>query len=307
MNFNPKVTVIPATKPKAVKKVGIYCRVSTNHIDQLKSLTAQASFLTKMVSHVPKWRLSDIYIDICSGKEKTKRPEFNRMLDDCKKHEIDIIITKNVSRFGRDSVEVLESLNLLTELGVRILFEQENIDTNDIESRMLVSLVEAYVQAENESRSENIRWGIKQKAANGTLKLYQRKCYGYQNDNDGNLVIDEKETENVRLIFQLYLNGLSVLSIIETLKMRNIKSPRGKDTWCKHTIEEILSNEKYTGDVKALKKSESGTYLIEHHHPPIISYETFEKTKKEKKKRSNIEETEEGKKRKKTKYSSKKK
>ena len=183
--YNPKVQFIPARLPKSEIRVAIYSRVSSNSMDQLNSLTAQISALTRIVASVPKWLLVDIYIDIASSKTGSSRKEFNRMLEDCKSKKLEIIITKNISRFGRDTVEVLEALHQLRLLGIRVIFEQENLDTADTDSDLMISIIEAIAQAENESRSDNIKWGIKQRAAQGTSKLYNRKCYGYKNDADG--------------------------------------------------------------------------------------------------------------------------
>jgi len=222
---NKRIHYIPPLPTKREKRVGIYCRVSTNSADQLKSLTAQVSALTRMTAVNPKWLLVDVYIDIASSKTGSSRKEFNRMLNDCKSSNIEIILSKNISRFGRDTVEVLEALNQLKVLGVPVIFDQEALNTADIDDELMISIIESITQAENKSRGDNIKWGIKQRAAQGTSKLYNRKCYGYFNDVDGNLAIDEKEAKNVRLIFNLYLQGKSVLGIVKELERLGIKSP----------------------------------------------------------------------------------
>lgn len=135
------------------------------------------------------------------------------MLEDCKSHDLEIILTKSISRFGRDTVEILDTLNQLKLLGVRVIFEQEQLDTVDTDSDLMISIIESIAQAENESRSENIRWGIKQRAAQGTSKLYNRKCYGYINASDGSLVIETVEAEIVKSIFNMYLQGKSIIGI----------------------------------------------------------------------------------------------
>lgn len=255
-----------------------------------------------------QWVLADVYIDIATSKTGSSRKEFNRMLDDCRSRKLDIVITKNISRFGRDTVEILDALNQLKTLGVRVIFEQEELDTENTDSDLMIAIVEALAQAENESRSENIKWGIKQRAAQGTSKLYDRKCYGYKHDADGKLVIDEEQAENVRLIFDLYLSGQSILGIIRELEKRKILSPTGKEKWCKRTIDVMLSNEKYTGDVKLLKSGKSDVqYMASENNPAIISKETFEAVQIEKGRRSNVVKEEKGSKRKNEKYSSKKK
>ena len=306
MSDNKTIHFIPPLPPKREKRVGIYCRVSTSSADQLKSLTAQVSALTRLTAANPKWLLVDVYIDITSSKTGSSRKEFFRMLQDCKSHDIEIILTKSISRFGRDTVEILDALNQLKNLGVRVIFEQEVLDTADTDNDLMISIIESIAQAENESRSENIKWGIKQRAAQGTSKLYNRKCYGYYNDEDGNLAINESEAKNVRLIYNLYLQGKSVLGIVKELERLGIKSPTGKDKWSKHTIDVMLSNEKYIGNVRLLDDGKhSSYYLVEDNNPAIISKETFQAVQIEKQHRSNVIKSEKGTQRKSTKYSSK--
>lgn len=307
MADNKTIHFIPPLPPKREKRVGIYCRVSTNSADQLKSLAAQVSALTRLTSANPKWLLVDVYIDVASSKTGSTRKEFTRMLQDCKSRDIEIVLTKSISRFGRDTVEILDALNQLRNLGVRVIFEQEVLDTADTDNDLLISIIESIAQAENESRSENIKWGIKQRAAQGTSKLYNRKCYGYYNDEDGNLAINESEAKNVRLIYNLYLQGKSVIGIVKELERLGIKSPTGKDTWPKRSIDVILSNEKYIGNARLLDDGKhSSYYLAEDNNPAIISKETFHAVQIEKQHRSNVIKCEEGSRRKNTKYSSKK-
>lgn len=303
-----QIYYIPANPRKLEKKVALYCRVSTNDMEQLKSLTNQISALTRMVATVEQWRLVDIYIDIASAKSKSSRKDFVRMIDDCKQNKVDIVITKSVSRFGRDTIDTLEALKELRESNVRVIFEQENLDTAETDSTLMISIVESFAQAENESRSQNIRWGIKQRAAKGTSKLYDRKCYGYSYDRNGKLIINLDEAKVVENIFEWYLNGKSILGILKELEKQEIKSPTGKDKWCKRTIDVMLSNEKYIGKARLLD-SVSGDveYLVEENNPPIISNSIFNEVQEEKKKRSNVIKEKDGTVRKDKKYSSKKK
>ncbi|KEF36924.1 site-specific recombinase, DNA invertase Pin [Schinkia azotoformans MEV2011] len=307
MTNNPKVHFIPPRLPKREKRVGIYCRVSSNSAEQLNSLTAQVSALTKMVAAVPQWLLVDIYIDIASSKTGSSRKEFTRMLDDCQAHNLDIILTKSISRFGRDTVEVLEALHQLKTLNIRVIFEQESLDTADTDSALMISIIESIAQAENESRSDNIKWGIKQRAAQGTSKLYNRKCYGYKNGSDGSLIIDDAEAKNVQLIFDLYLQGKSIIGIIKELEELGIKTPTGKEKWSKRTIDVMLSNEKYIGVVRLLNSGKNEVhYVSENNNPSIISKKKFKAVQIEKSRRSNIIKGEVGNQRKSKKYSSKK-
>lgn len=245
-------------------------------------------------------------MDIATSKTGSSRKEFNRMLEDCKSHKLEIVITKDISRFGRDTVEVLDAFNQLKALGIRVIFEGNSLDTANTDSDLMVAVMESIAQAENESRSENIKWGIKQRAATGTSKLYDRKCYGYKHEENGHLVIDEEKAKNVKLIFDLYLNGQSVVGIIKKLEKQKILSPTGKAKWCKRTIDVMLSNEKYTGDVELLKSSKSKVhYLASGNNPAIISKEVFEAVQIEKARRSNVVKDENGSRRRSEKYSSK--
>lgn len=214
---NKIIHYIPPLPPRRERHVGIYCRVSTNSADQLKSLTAQVSALTRLTAANPKWLLEDVYIDIASSKTGSSRKEFSRMLNDCLSRNIEIILTKNISRFGRDTVEILDALNQLRPLSVRVMFEQDVLDTADTDNDLMISIIESIAQAENESCSDNIKWVIKQRSVQGTSKLYKRKCYGYFNDEDGNLTINDKEAKNVRTIFNMYLQGKSVIGLVSEL------------------------------------------------------------------------------------------
>ena len=303
-----KIHYIPAIPRRLEKKVAIYCRVSTNDMEQLNSLTNQISALRRMVSTVDQWRLIDVYIDIASAKSKSPRKDFVRMINDCKKNKIDIVITKSLSRFGRDTIDTLEALKELRGANVRVIFEQENLDIEETDSTLMISIVESFAQAENESRSQNIRWGIKERAAKGTSKLYDRKCYGYDHDENGKLVIDSDESKVVEKIFNWYLGGKSVLGILKELENQEIKSPTGQDKWCKRTIDVLLSNEKYVGRARLLDSvSVDVEYLIEENNPPIISTSAFNRVQEEKKKRSNVIKNEDEAIRKDKKCSSKKK
>lgn len=303
-----KVRVIPANTNEPMKHVVIYARVSSNTMDQLESLKAQISGLTKFVSGHNNWKLVDIHIDIASAKKDSARPAFHQMIEECKAGLTDIVVVKSISRLGRDTVEVLDAINTLRDSQVRIIFKQEELDTLTVGSSLLISTIEACTQAENETRSDNIKWGIKQRASNGSLGFYRRKCYGYDKDENGDLVINKEQAEVVKLIFDLYLGGKSILGIVKELKDRNIKSPTGKDNWPKRSVEEMLSNEKYIGIAVVNVDGEDGqVYKLNNSHPAIISNEIFDAVQEEKLKRSNLVVDENGTHRSGKKYSSVKK
>lgn len=303
-----KVRVIPANTNEPMKHVVIYARVSSNTMDQLESLKAQISGLTKFVSGHNNWKLVDIHIDIASAKKDSARPAFHQMIEECKAGLTDIVVVKSISRLGRDTVEVLDAINTLRDSQVRIIFKQEELDTLTVGSSLLISTIEACTQAENETRSDNIKWGIKQRASNGSLGFYRRKCYGYDKNENGDLVINKEQAEVVKLIFDLYLGGKSILGIVKELKDRNIKSPTGKDNWPKRSVEEMLSNEKYIGIAVVNVDGEEGqVYKLNNSHPAIISNEIFDAVQEEKLKRSNLVVDENGTHRSGKKYSSVKK
>ena len=289
-----KVWYIPPKREQKQKTAGIYCRVSSNKRDQLNSLTAQISALVKTVSDA-QWSLEEVFIDIASANGKAPRKEFDRMLRECESEHIDVILTKSISRFGRDTAETLDAVRRLKNAGTRVIFMEENIDTNDYDSDLMISVLESFAQAENESRSENIRWGLAKRAASGSSGLYRRRLFGYAKDEKGNLVIDEEQAGVVQKIFKWYIEGYSVLGIIENLRKEGIPSPTGKEKWSKRTIEKMLENEKYTGTVTLLDSAtQEYYYQMKEAHPQIISDEDFRKVKSEKKKRSNIITEEDG-------------
>ncbi|MEF2113525.1 recombinase family protein [Clostridium frigoriphilum] len=256
-----------------------------------------------MVKRHLDWELVDVYADIKSGKNTEGRVEFQRMLSDCYDHKIDLIITKSVSRFGRNTVDTLAVINKLRSLLVDVYFEVKNISISETSKTFLLSILNAVAQADSESRSQNIRWGIQRGFETGNSKFYNRKCYGYINAYDGNIVIDEDQSKVVQKIYELYLSGYSILAIIRYLKEECINSPTGKDHWAKRTIDTMLSNEKYTGNVvvgktygleypstnSKINKGEFQKYLSMDRHPPIISQELFDKVQLKKIRRSNIQ------------------
>lgn len=185
MEYNPRVEIIPAKPKPRNKRVAIYARVSSNSAEQLNSLTNQISGLTRLAAANPTWLLVDIYIDIAPSKTGSNRKDFNRLISDCAAGKVDIVLTKNISRFGRDTVEVLTAVEKLVDVGVRVVFMAEGIDTEKDDYRLYISVHESCAQAENESRSDNIRMGLSFRAAEGTAGLYKRRLYGYDKTAEG--------------------------------------------------------------------------------------------------------------------------
>ena len=306
--MSPKVWYIPSKRTESVMNVGIYCRVSTGEKNQLNSLAAQIAALTRAVANVEQWKLTDTFIDIASAKGEVPRREFDRMLHEAEAHHISIILTKSISRFGRDTVDTLEALRRLKEAGVRVIFDEEGLDSSEVDDNLLISVAGSLAQAENETRSMNIRMGLRNRALNGSSGNYHRRLYGYEKDDKGNLVIEPTQAQVVRDIFRWYNDGASILGIIKKLAEQKIPSPTGKEKWSKRTIENLLSNEKYIGTVRLIDSvTEGQMYEMKESHPPIITEDVFRTTQEWREKRSNVTVSESGEKhRKKTKYSSKK-
>lgn len=253
--------------------------------------------------------MADVFIDVASAKTGSKRSEFNRMINECEHGNLDIILTKSLSRFGRDAKEGLEAIRRIQAAGKRIIFEKDKIDTETVKDELLISIIEACDQAENDWRSENIRLGLKYRAEDGTSGLYNRACYGYKKDKNRMLIIDEEEAKVVRYIYDWYLEGYSIGGIIDKLEEKKIKTSKGKERWSKRAIESTLTREKYTGDVAIADSGGSEKlYLYKQHHEGIISKEQFKAVQLEMELRSNVEIGEDGTVRRKSKkYSSKNK
>ncbi len=310
------VHIISQQKP-ARKRVVIYCRVSTKTDAQLHILSNQLQFLTDEVYDNPEWELVNVYIDIKSGANTDGRNDLNRMISDARKHKFDTILIKSCSRSFRNVTEALTILHELQDLGVNIIFDEENLNSDDGNSFWLyVTTYMTVAESQNIGQSESIKWGIQQRVADGNSSLFDRKCYGYMNDEAGRLIINPEEEPIVRLIYKLYLDGYSIVKIINELKSRGIPSPTGKPVWCKHTIEVMLTNTKYLGESPVLKTTtawhgkktrEKCTMITvaESDHDPIITRDMFLRVQQERERRSNVVRDENGSRRKGTKYSAK--
>jgi DNA invertase Pin-like site-specific DNA recombinase len=283
MAIGSKVSVIPSYKNNpGVKKVGIYARVSTARVEQLRSLAAQVSALSQYTYQRNDMLIRDIYIDVGTAKTGSSRREFARLLEDCKNRKVNYVLVKSMSRFGRDTVESIESIRLLQKAGVAIYFMVEEKEITKDTPEFDLSVRASIIQSENEHRSENIKIGLRQKAELGTSGLYSKPCYGYVKGESGNLVPDVYQSTVVQHIFQLYLEGKSEAAIIEELAERNIPTSRGKERWSKKAIETILTNEKYTGNVKILKSGPNKEcYLASNLHEAIITQKQFDEVQKE--------------------------
>ena len=294
---NPNVIVIPA-KPqfnipetKRQLRVAAYCRVSTDDEEQLTSYEAQRTHYTDKIMQNPDWTMAGIFADEgITGTSARKRPEFLRMIRQCRQKKIDLILTKSISRFARNTVDCLTYVRLLKEHGIAVIFEEQNINTLESDSEMLITLLGAFAQSESENISANVRWGIRQAMREGRAYINYKHLYAYEKGSDGKPQIIPDQAEVVRDIYQRYLAGASLRQIKNWLESKMIPNVVGKTGWTITAIRGILTNEKYRGDVLLQKtfisdcisrKSIKNTgqlpmYLIENHHEGIIDRMTFD-------------------------------
>lgn len=285
-----KITKIEGNKVASIIKpklrVAAYCRVSTGSDEQLVSLQAQKSHYETYIKANPEWEYVGLYYDEgISGTKKENRTELLRMLSDCENKKIDLIITKSISRFARNTTDCLEMVRKLLDLGIYIYFEKENINTQSMESELMLTILSGLAESESISISENNKWAIQRRFQNGTFKI-SYPPYGYDNI-DGQMVVNPEQVEIVKYIFAEVLSGKGTQKIADDLNQKGIPSKRG-GCWTATTIRGILKNEKYTGDVilqktytdsrfnKRTNYGEKNRYLIENHHEAIISHEVFE-------------------------------
>lgn len=277
MEHKREVIEMPARKHGTrVIRVGIYARVSTARAEQLRSLAAQVSSLTRHVYNRYDWILRDVYLDVGSAKTGSSRREFERMIEDCKSGNLDYILIKNPSRLGRDTVEVTAALHEILAAGVKVYFEQNDLNINSVYDELPLTIATAVNQAENEQRSENIKLGLKHRAETGDSGLYTRPCYGYKKNENGELVRNPEQAAVVSRIYELYLEGKSFTGIIDELAADHVPSPRGSERWSKKAVETILTNVKYTGHAEILKTDIGRTsYCRWNAHEPIIPIDDF--------------------------------
>ena len=294
------VTVLPPTisnltsapiGSKAKRKVAAYARVSTDHEEQQSSYEAQVDYYTHYIQAREDWEFAGIFSDEgVTGTCMAKRDGFNAMVEAALAGSIDLIVTKSVSRFARNTVDSLTTIRKLKEHGTEVFFEKEAIWTFDSKGEMLLTILSSLSQEESRSISENVRWGQRKKFSDGRFSMPYSSFLGYDRGPDGTLVINEKQAELVRRIFRMYLQGLSPREIARILTEEGIKTIKGKDVWNPSSITGILQNEKYKGDALLQKtytrdflskkrktnKGEVQQYYVKGSHPAIIKEETFE-------------------------------
>lgn len=306
------VTVIPATAGRyapiqtgavARKRVAAYARVSTDNDEQLTSYEAQVDHYTRHIKSNPAWEFINVYSDEgISATSTKKRDGFNRMIADALEGRIDLIITKSVSRFARNTVDTLTIVRQLKEKGVEVYFEKENIFTLDSKGELLITIMSSLAQEESRSISENVTWGHRKRFADGKLMLPYGRFLGYEKGEDGLPKIVEKEAFIVRLIYKRFLEGKTIPGIARELTDRGIPTPSNKEVWQPSTVLSILQNEKYKGHAmlqksftvdfltkkKKANEGEVPQYYVENSHPAIISPEVFDLVQHELKKRKGV-------------------
>lgn len=295
-----KVTEIKSTKPVLPerKKVAAYCRVSMETERLHHSLSAQVSHYSELIQSNPQWEFAGIYADEgISGTKAETRPEFMRMLKDCDDGKIDIILTKSISRFARNTVDLLESVRHLKELGIEVRFEEQNINSLSGDGEVMLTLLASFAQEESRSISENVKWGIRKRFEQGEPHGSPR-TYGYVCEEKKMTVVPE-EAEVVRRIYREYLAGNSKRSIYTALNRDGIPAANG-ETWSSTSISNVLRNITYTGtlilqkvytpDFRTRKvlpnQGELPKYVIENDHEAIIDKETFQAVQEEQKRRT---------------------
>lgn len=277
-------------------RVAAYCRVSTEEEEQQGSFEIQKEFYTAKINSTPEWQLAGIYADDgISGVHTKKRDGFNQMIQDCKKHKIDLILTKSISRFARNTVDSIQYVRMLKQFGVTVIFEKENINTSTMNSEMLLTVLSAFAQAESESISQNISRGKRMGFSHGRFSFPYAQMLGYRKGADGQPEIIPEHAELIRMIYTSYLHGDSLQTIKGKVEAGGYKTVRGNTTWSTQALLRILQNEKYCGDVLLQKtftdnvltggpKKNTGQlpqYYIENNHEGIVTKQMYREVQAE--------------------------
>ncbi len=302
-----RIVVIPPKSREEIRqterrlKVAAYCRVSTDQEEQESSYEAQISYYTEKIGNNADWQMAGIFADEgITGTQAKKRPEFLKMIRLCRQRKIDMILTKSLSRFARNTVDSLKYIRDLKALGIAVVFEKENINTLETDTEMMLTIMSCFAQAESESISKNVSWGIRQSFKNGNVPIQYTKLLGYKKGENNLPEIIPEEAEIVKEIFRSYLDGMSMNLIADRLNAKGLTTKGNGSPYRKAVIQRILTNEKYTGDAllqktyvtdcitkKTRKNSgELPMYLVKDHHDPIISRADFNRVQEEMARRS---------------------
>lgn len=297
----PEIEIIAATKtlqqqPLSMaarkKRVAAYARVSTEQDEQQSSYEAQVDFYTRHIKSNPDWEFVEVFADRgITGTNTKNRENFNRMIDLALNGSIDIILTKSISRFARNTVDTLQTVRELKAVGVEVRFEKENLHTFDPKCEMMLTIMSSLAQEESRSISENVRWGKQKSMRDGKVSLAYSRFLGYKKGADGRPEIVEEEAAIIRKIYDLFLSGKTINEIAAILTSMGVLTPAGKKKWSVSTVRSILSNEKYKGEA-LLQKTFTVDYLtkevrrnngevpsvrVRNSHEPIIEPEVFDR------------------------------
>ena len=297
-------------KPKL--RVAAYCRVSTDSDEQATSSEAQVEHYTEFIQKNPEWEFAGIYADDgISGTNTKNRDEFNRMIEDCEAGTIDMIITKSISRFARNTLDCLKYIRQLKDKNIPVFFEKEAINTMDAKGEVLITIMTSLAQQESQSLSQNVKLGLQFRYQNGQVQVNHNHFLGYTKDEEGNLVIDPEPAEVVKRIYREYLEGYSMDKIAKGLEADGILTGAGKTKWWTSTINKILRNEKYIGDALLQKTYTTDflnktrvknngivpQYYVEGNHEAIIPKDIFLRVQEELVRRRVVKTSANGKKR----------
>lgn len=262
------VTMIPARRrvgntakeeERPRLRVAAYCRVSTDSDEQATSYEAQVEHYTEYIKKNPEWEFAGIFADDgISGTNTKKRDDFNRMIEECMNGGIDMVITKSISRFARNTLDCLKFIRQLKEKNIPVYFEKENINTMDAKGEVLLTIMASLAQQESQSLSQNVKLGIQYRYQQGHVQVNHNRFLGYTKDENGQLIIEEDEAKVVKRIYREYLEGASLKEIGKGLEADSILTGAGKKKWRPETIQKILRNEKYIGDALLQK-----TYTVD--------------------------------------------
>ncbi len=309
----PKVRVIPSTinpitqlphNTTSLRKVAAYARVSTNKDEQYTSYEAQVNFYQKYIQEKPNWEYTKVYADEgISGTSTKRRTDFNRMIKDALLGKIDLIITKSISRFARNTLDTISYVRKLKAKGIEVFFEKENLWTLDPKSELILTIMASIAQEESRSISQNVIWGKRVGFQQGKVSFAYSRFLGYKKVDD-KIVIDEDQAVVVRMIYRMFLvEGKTPTGIAKYLKTQHIKTPSGKSTnWTKNTVSSILTNEKYKGDAllqktytvnyldhtKAVNTGQIPQYYVENNHTAIIDKDIWEQVQVEMERREKL-------------------
>lgn len=231
-----------------IKRVAAYCRLSTKQDEQLNSYENQVNYYTERIRRESGWKLAGIYADKgITGTSMKKRDEFNKLIRQCKRGKVDMIIVKSISRFARNTLDCIKITRMLREIKVDVYFEEQNLHSIDPSSEFYISIYGSIAQSESENISHNVAWGKARSAKEGNVSFSYKSFLGYRKGADGKPEIDSEQAETVRLIYSRFLSGRSLQQIADELTESGIPTPMGKSVWQPGVIQSILSNEKYKG------------------------------------------------------------